>query len=171
MTTQIENKMIWICVRTELKRETFAQKNLARTGLDIYCPRYERWIAHARRRERVARPLFPNYLFAGSAGGLEAMGHARRTPGVASLAGRDLASAVVPEAVIAFLRARETSSGFVELARFVPGDAIKITGGPLQGCAAIFHERQDERRSSILLSLLGRQHAVDVYSADLESAA
>ncbi len=171
MATGTEHKSVWICVRTEPQRESFAQANLARTGLDLYCPRTRRWISHARRRELVARPLFPNYLFAGSAHGLEAMGHVRRTPGVAALAGRDLAAAIVPDAVIAGLRARKVDAGFIELEPFRPGDAVTIQGGPFQGFAAIFHEKQDDRRSSILLSLLGRQHSVGVFSADLASAA
>ena len=171
METDKSNKLVWICVRTQPQRETFAQGHLARTGLEIYCPRHRRWVSHARRRELVMRPLFPNYLFAGSDRGLEALGHVRRTPGVASLAARDLAGAVVPDAVIACLRARESGSGFVELKQFRPGEAVKITGGPFQGVEAIFQEKRDDRRSSILLSLLGRQHSVGVFSADLESAA
>ena len=162
----------WVCVRTEPQREDWAEANLTRTGLDVYCPRQERWISHARRRQLVARPLFPNYLFARSAHGLDAMGHVKRTPGVSSLAGRDLASSTVTDGVIAALRARETAAGFIDLAPALcaPGTKIKITAGPFNGIEAIFREPRDDRRALILLSMLGKQHSVVVHTSLLECA-
>ena len=163
----------WVCVRTEPHREVLAESQLRQTGLEIYCPRYQRWISSGRRRQLVARPLFPNYIFARSVSGLDAMGHIKRTRGVSSLAGRDLASAIVPDLVIEGLRARETSAGIVELAadRFAAGETVKITVGPFEGFHAIFQEKQDDRRALIMLSLLGKSHSVSVLANFLEKAA
>ena len=33
----------WVCVRTEPQREDWAEANLTRTGLDVYCPRWEQY--------------------------------------------------------------------------------------------------------------------------------
>lgn len=49
----------WVCVLTERHRETLAEGQLRHTGLEVYCPRYQRRVSSGRRRQFVARPLFP----------------------------------------------------------------------------------------------------------------
>lgn len=166
-------KPTWVCVRSEPHREFFAEANLQRAHFEVYCPRHERVISHARKTALVLRPLFPNYLFVRSASGLIGLGEVRRAPGVSALAARDLASAVVPDAIIASLRARENGQGKVELDadRFFEGEAVRLARGPFADIAAIFAEKHDERRCRILLSMLGKQHSVLVPSKDLEKVA
>ena len=163
----------WVCVRSEPHREFFAEANLQRARFEVYCPRYERLISHARKTTLVLRPLFPNYLFVRSASGFIGLGAVRRTPGVSALAARDLPSAVVPDAIIASLRACENGQGTVQLGadRFCKGEAVRLARGPFADIAAIFAEKHDERRCRILLSMLGKQHSVLVLSKDLEKAA
>ena len=163
----------WVCVRSEPHREFFAEANLRRADFEVYCPRHERLISHARKRLRVLRPLFPNYLFVRSASGFIGLGAVRRTPGVSALAARDFPSAVVPDAIIASLRARENGHGTVELDadRFRAGEAVRLARGPFADIAAIFAEKHDERRCRILLSMLGKQHSVLVLSNELEKVA
>jgi len=166
-------KPTWVCVRSEPHKEFFAEANLRRAAFEVYCPRYERLISHARKSALVLRPLFPNYLFVRSASGLIALGDVKRTPGVSTLAARDLPSAVVPDAIIASLRARENGQGKVQLGadRFCKGEAVRLARGPFADIAAIFAEKHDERRCRILLSMLGKQHTVLVLSNDLEKVA
>ena len=162
----------WVCVRSEPHCESFAEANLQRAGFEVYCPRYERWISHARRRKMALRPLFPNYLFVRSSLGLDGMGPVKRTPGVSSLAARDLAAAVVPDAILEMVRARENEAGSVEFGteRFQKGEAVRVTAGAFTDFAAVFAETHDERRCRILLSMLGKQHSVLVLSHFLEKA-
>ncbi len=163
----------WICIRTEAHKEAFAESNLKKAGFEVYCPRFERWISHARRRQLVKRPLFPNYLFVRSDAGIEGMGAVKRTPGVSTLAARDLASSVVPDAVIGMVRAREDQSGAVvfQAERFKAGETVRVTAGPFTDFEAVFAESHDERRCRILLSMLGKQHSVLVLSHFLDKAA
>ena len=170
---EISSQNPWVCIRSEPHRESFAEANLLRAGFEVYCPRFERWISHARRRQMVRRPLFPNYLFVRSALGLGGMGPIKRTPGVSSLAARDLASAIVPDAIIALVRKRENEAGCVEFGteRFATGEAVRVTAGPFTDFEAVFAEKHDERRCRILLSMLGKQHSVVVLSHFLEKAA
>jgi len=162
----------WVCVRSEPHRESFAEGNLSRVGFEVYCPRYERQISHSRRRQIVMRPLFPSYLFVYSSLGLDGMGSLRRTPGVRSLAARDLKSALVPDALISSLRASENHAGCVELSidQFMRGQTVRVTAGPFADLEAVFVEKHDERRCRILLSLLGKQHSVLLPSHSLERA-
>lgn len=167
----LTNVSPWICVRSEPHREAVVEANLRRGGFEVYCPRYQRWITHARRRQLVRQPLFPSYLFTRSALGLEAMCSVRRTPGVASLAARDLASAIVSQSVIEAIRAREGADGCVEFQdRFKPGETVQVEGLPLD-LQAVFSAREDDHRSKILLSLLGKQHSVTVLTRALSNVA
>lgn len=163
----------WICVRSEPHREFFAEANLQRANYEVYCPRYERLISHARKKVLVLRPLFPNYLFVRSATGLFGLGDVRRTPGVNSLAARDLQSATVPDAIISGLREREDEHGKILFGvdRFHPGDPVRLSRGPFAEIDAVFAERHDDRRCRILLNMLGKQHSVTVLSELLEKVA
>ena len=55
--------MDWYAVQTQPNRENLAVSNLERQGFDVWLPRIERIIRHARQIRRVKRPLFPGYLF------------------------------------------------------------------------------------------------------------
>lgn len=94
----------------------------------------------------------------------------QRTPGVVALASHDLLSAVVADAVIDALRARENEVGVIEFdaARFSTGDAVRITAGAFADFEAIFAEDHDGRRCRVLLSLLGKQHSILTHSHFLE---
>ena len=163
----------WVCVRSEPNREFFAEANLLRRDFEVYCPRFERMISHARKKVLVLRPFFPNYLFVRSAAGLIGLGDVKRTPGVSSLAARDLHSALVPDPVIAALRARENESGHIQLSadRFRAGETVRLSRGPFVELEAVFAEKHDDRRCRILLSMLGKQHSVIVLSDHLEKIA
>ena len=163
----------WVCVRSEPNREFFAEANLQRSKFEVYCPRYERLISHARKKILVLRPLFPNYLFVRSAAGIFGLGDVKRTPGVSTLAARDLQSALVHDAIIDALRAREDEHGKVQFGadRFRPGEAVRLARGPFADLEAVFAEKHDERRCRILLNMLGKQHSVIVLSEVLEKVA
>ena len=163
----------WVCVRSEPNREFFAEANLQRANFEVYCPRYERLISHARKKTLVLRPLFPNYLFVRSAAGLFGLGDVKRTPGVSALAARDLQSALVADGIILGLRARENEYGKIQFGtdRFRSGELVRLARGPFAELEAVFAEGHDKRRCRILLSMLGRQHSVLVLSDDLEKVA
>lgn len=173
MTDVGVSKSAWVCVRTEVHREAIASENLRRSGLEVFYPRYQRWISSARRKQLVLRPLFPNYVFAKSADGIDRMGHVKRTPGVCGLAAHDLISAVVPDAVIDALRERQNAEGYFDLShqRFVRGEMVRLNAGPFVDLEAVFSERKDEHRSLILLSMLGKQHPIEVLSNFLDKVA
>ena len=163
----------WLCVRSEPHREFFAEANLKRAEFEVYCPRYERIVSHARKRVLVLKPLFPNYLFVRSSLGLFGLGDVKRTPGVSSFAAGDLHSALVPDKIIMGLRARENEFGKIQLGadRFRVGEAVRLARGTFADIDAVFSEKHDEQRCRILLSMLGKQHSVLVRLDDLEKVA
>ena len=55
--------MDWYAVQTQPNRENLAVSDLERQGFDVWLPRIERIIRHARQIRRVKRPLFRSYCY------------------------------------------------------------------------------------------------------------
>lgn len=157
----------WVCARTEPHREAFAEAQLVHAGLEVYCPRYARWISSGRKKSLVKRPLFASYLFVRTDENPEKIWQIKRLPGIASLASKTISSAIVDDRVIDEIRSREKEGVVIlDSDRFKAGETVRISGGPLQGINAIFEARSDAERCRILLSLLGGMQSV-LISAEL----
>jgi transcriptional antiterminator RfaH len=152
--------MNWLCVRVGPHKEAFASDQLAHVGVEVYYPKYQRWIKHARQRKLVLRPLFPNYIFIHIDD--DSRGLVMRTPGVQSLVGGVQSPSHVPEELIALMKARENASGIVDIDREMLrlGDKIVIHEGPFAGFDAVFLEYDDKKRVNLLIEFLGKQHRV-----------
>ena len=160
----------WFCARTLPHKEKFAQENLAKRGLTVYCPRYHKWISSARKKQLVSRPLFPGYLFVRQAEGASFFGILKRAPGISTIIGGHSGFSVLPDDVIAKLKQGENESGFIEINanRFKKGDKIKLTDERFAGLECVFEEQDDLRRSIILLKMLGKAHRIKVLTNSLD---
>src|SRR3546814_492538 len=107
--------MRWHAVQTKPGQEDKAAFNLRRQGYGVYLPKYARLRRHARRVERVARPLFSGYLFVAVDAGRQGWRAINSTLGVARVVAAADAPIAVPEAVIEGLRARKGKDGCVRL--------------------------------------------------------
>ena len=150
----------WYAVHTHVAAEAKAASHLERQGFSVYLPRYLRRRSHARRIERVPRPLFPRYLFVSL--NLEAPGWraVRSTIGVLRLVSEGDHPLPLPERVIASVRAREDAAGMIALgdaAGLKSGDRVRIVDGPMADCVGLFDSATDQERVVVLLDLLGRQ--------------
>ncbi len=160
----------WLCVRTVVGREDYARQSIELLGHECYIPKYEKIISHARQRRVVQRAFFPGYLFAAAGHTLGVAGAINRTCGVLAVVGGPHGEMRVPEQLIGELRARENTSGFIEMSAhsFRPGQKVRIIAGPCAGVTAMFAESSDERRATILIDLLGKSHAVSVSCSALD---
>lgn len=150
----------WYVVQTQVHAENKAVANLKRQGFDVYLPRYLKRRRHARRIETVPAPLFPRYLFVGFDRMLARWRSIHSTVGVSHLVRYGDEPAIVPEYVIAELRAREGEDGFVKLSRapqFARGEKIRVVDGAFSACFGSFEGMADRDRVAILLDLLGRK--------------
>src|SRR3546814_54129 len=91
--------MRWHAVQTKPVQEDKASMTLRRQGYGVYLPKYARLRRHARRVERVARPLFSGYLFVAVDAGRQGWRAINSTLGVARLVAAADAPVAVPEAV------------------------------------------------------------------------
>lgn len=163
--------MFWACARTEVQRETVAERHLKLAGFSTYLPKIkvERHAARADGRappEDATAPLFPSYIFLTIAARWYA---ATTSIGVAALLMHDGHPARVPDDVIAELRGRERD-GLVVLPKrpaLTPGDRVRIMAGPFQNHLAIFASLKPHERVAVLLSLFGAPRTVELARRDI----
>jgi transcriptional antiterminator RfaH len=150
----------WYVVQTHAHAEAKAIGHLARQGFDAYLPRYLKRRRHARRIETVSAPLFPRYLFVTIDMMCQRWRAVRSTIGVTRLVCNGDDPVPVAESVIATLRGREDSQGFVVLRprpQFAPGEKVRVLDGVFADCLGLFDGMKDSDRVAVLLDLLGRK--------------
>lgn len=177
--SRTQGPLVWVVVVSKPGQERRAARELQQQAaefgeaFEVYLPMK---LSMNRRRELVASPFFPRYLFARMDLRLSSWKKIWATYGVSGLLG---GSADRPfglaDWVIERLRAQE-DAGFIRMGLeadaaacgFGGGDMVRVAGGVLEG---VFLERVDEKRAAILVSLLGRDSRVTVDLAKLRSAA
>lgn len=143
----------WAVARLEPNRERLAIHCLTLAGYPTYLPRLrEQRIRHGRRIE-VRSALFPGYAFVSITLQWRA---ARWSVGVTGLIMNGAGPARVADHIIDEIRSREVR-GLIELPRreLVPGDAIRISRGPLVGQLGLFQGMRGSERVLVLLQMLG----------------
>lgn len=157
--------MHWYVVQAKPRRESIAEGNLQRQCYVTYLPKIR---LRKRRRDRwtnVVEPLFPCYLFIRVDTGAQSLSPVRSTVGVANLVRFGHLLRPVPDAVIDYLKARESDGTGLrtdDAWPHRPGDAVRVLAGPFAGLEGIYHERVQENRALLLLELLGRLNTVTV---------
>ena len=163
----------WYVVQTHVNGETKAALNLRRQGYEIYLPRCLKRRRHARKVDLVARPLFPRYLFVAVDTATQRWRSIQSTLGVSHLVTVGNEPAVLPEGIVAALKAREDAKGFVRMAasrKFAPGDKVRVLEGVFKDSAGIFDGVAENDRISILLEMLGSKVRVHL-DVDMIAAA
>lgn len=153
--------MHWYAVNTKPRQEGLAEQNLQRLGVETLYPLLRQNKVIRRRRQSVLSPLFPRYLFARF--NLEAHYRAvRYTRGVQEVVAFGAEPARVDEAVIESIQSRLHNGCLtVQSVSFLPGQAVRIHGGPLRGIEAVFEkELSDPQRVILLLNTLSYQARV-----------
>lgn len=154
----------WYTVFCKPRGESTAEANLNNQGYTVYLPRLLTQRRRAGKWVNLIQPLFPRYLFLKPRDGEQSLSPVRSTLGVASLVGFGTQPALVPNDVIAGLRAQEDAAAGVHVFRrnFQPGDAVKLLDGPFCGLQAIFDKETGEERVIVLLELLGKMNSLTV---------
>lgn len=163
----------WYLVHTLPHNEMRADINLRRQGFGTYLPRYQRQRRHARRTDLVARPLFPRYLFVQFDLARDMWRSVCSTFGVSALVFTCEKPAALSHHVIDEIRAREDEDGFVVLnlpTGLKPGSPVRLVDGLFADHQGVLERIADEKRVSVLLSLLGRQVRVFVPAASVAVA-
>ena len=137
-------------------------------------PRYLKTRRHARKVDRVLRPLFPRYLFVRLDTAVDPWLAIRSTIGVCDFVRNGESPAWLADDVVDEIRARETDGGdvpLVDVRRLEPGAALEIIDGPFAERVGIFDRIDDSERVILLLRLMGRELKVRVPSRALAACA
>jgi transcriptional antiterminator RfaH len=144
----------WLLVHTKPKQERVAERALTTRGLSVYCPRVLEPRAHIR-APRGPMPLFPSYVLC-NATPEDGLAASTYCPGVHRLVRFGDAFAVLGDADVAVLRARESKEGYLVIPRspIRNGNLVRITRGPLSGLDAVVDGLvPSKERVRLLLSL------------------
>ena len=149
----------WFAVHTKIHQEHKSSHYLASLGFDVFFPKFYKWRSHARKKERIAAPLFPRYIFVRTdltPNHWRAIHYAR---GVSEIVRQGHEPSPVPDDVIHELKAASEHGDIVPLSTlsmFQKGDRIRVEQGSLKGHEGFFEKLSSHERVSLLLELLGR---------------
>jgi transcriptional antiterminator RfaH len=162
--------VVWIVVVSKPGQERRAKRELEQQGFEIYLPMK---LVVNRKRELIASPFFPRYMFARVSLQVGDWRAIWSTYGVQGLLGSPTRPHGVADAVVERIQAAE-ESGFIKMGlaaaagHFAGGQRVRMAGSDaLEG---IFLEAVDEKRAAILVSLLGRDSRVTVDLSKLRAA-
>lgn len=164
----------WFAVFCKPRQERKALEHLERQGFQCFLPMalnpYQR---RSRGRQPRTEPLFPRYLFLNAVPEVQNLAAVRSTRGVMGLVRSGPSPVTVPGHIVEGLRHRQDpETGLIPLApdRVQVGDAVRVFDGPFAGAQGILKERNGERRSLILMSILGRETTLEVDALLLQRA-
>ena len=167
----------WIVARIHHQREKWACENIMRQGAIPYLPMFaERKVTGRKRKIITLRPryLFPGYGFIKTDGRWRFL---MSTFGVMDIVLSGSSPAVLPDAEIERLKAREDADGFVVLPkptkdgeRFERGVEVRVSGGLYSGYKGIYQGCSSQERQEVLLDYLGRKTRFLIEDEHLESA-
>jgi transcriptional antiterminator RfaH len=161
---------LWYVARVKRRQEQQVLVVLGHKQIETYFP-----LLPAKRRRGVAEPaepLFPGYMFARLDAETPEWVETRSAPGVVYFLGADRVPTAVPDILIEEIRerVRRQSSG-PPVARYRPGQKVKIIEGPFDGLEAIFDGTLSSTgRSRVLVMIVGRLAPVQIDVDSLASA-
>lgn len=154
----------WYAVRTRSNYEFKVSYLLNKRSVETFYPTVLKWGRRKDRKMKVARPLFPGYLFVKCAATASDWLEVRKTEGVVNILGTRQAPLTIPEEQIENVR-KIVESGIDPLPHpyLNVGERIVVVDGPLRGAIGIF-ERFNDKKGTLVISvdLLGRSLAAEV---------
>lgn len=147
----------WIVCNTHANQEQLAITHLKRQKYDIYCPMYIKHLNHARRIEKVERPLFPGYVFIHTDPVHDCWRPVLSTVGIRSVVrfGENLGT--VSDDFIQSLRSREQDGHIVTPAHnYRIGQRVQVNAGPFDGVVATILSMDEKQRLVVLMDIMQR---------------
>lgn len=171
-STNASHQLNWFCLHTKPRREARAAQHLvSQLDIETYFPRISERRIYRRAPREMVEPLFPRYLFCrvDAASQLRAVRYAPDVIDVVRTGGEPV---VVSERLVTQLKCWTGDSEILRIQNvFLPGERVKITGGPMLGLEAIVLESKSQgERVAILLSILGRDAHLTISRLHLAKA-
>jgi transcription antitermination factor NusG len=156
----------WFAITVKHQHEAAVRRALDFRQVHCYAPTYyamQRW---SDRVKRVARPLFPGYVFCRFL--LDERKRVLSTPGVCSIISFGTETIPIPVEEIAQIKRMLAAPYMLEPWPFLQaGQRVSITAGPLAGLSGIFERREEGGRLIVGIEILRRSVAVHFEASDL----
>lgn len=154
----------WYTVFCKPRGEKTAEANLINQGYTVYLPRLLTQRRRAGKWVDKVEPLFPRYLFLKPRDAQQSLAPVRFTLGVTGLVRFGWQPAMVSDALIEELRARQDPETGVHVRQtvFKRGAPVKFIDGPLAGLEGVFGMDTGTERVVVLLELLGKMNRLKV---------
>ncbi|PSU33203.1 transcription/translation regulatory transformer protein RfaH [Photobacterium lutimaris] len=154
------------CKRSEQERAVI---NLDRQGVECYYPQVTVDKIVRGKRVTAFEPLFPGYMFAYFDPENISYTTVRSTRGVADFIRQGARPQTVNPDLIYSLMINEDSEEHQKKLSDLPkpGESLKLTQGQFKGIEAIYQEPDGEKRSFMMIQLLGKPVKVSVQNEDL----
>ncbi|MDX3774147.1 transcription/translation regulatory transformer protein RfaH [Chromatiaceae bacterium AAb-1] len=149
---------VWHLLYCKPRQEVRAQQHLANQGLSSFLPLITINKLRAGKRVTVTEPLFPRYLFLHLPQQNINLSTVRSTRGVSDFVRFGSELVKVPAQLIASLTRQQIAlqQQYSETPLFRKGEALDITDGPFSGLEAVYNMAEGDKRSCILINLLGQ---------------
>jgi len=176
MSALAENQQMrstgWIALYTKANQERTALTNIKRQNFSAYCPMIERTRKHARKVEKVRRPLFPSYVFVRLDEQKFQWRPLLSTIGVQSVIRFNDRLGFMPEGFVEELQDFEKKDKLRAMTapKFMAGMKVKMLDGPFQNLIAKVLSLPEKDRVWLLLDIMGRKVRIqhDVWSVTLK---
>ncbi|MBW3138183.1 transcription/translation regulatory transformer protein RfaH [Ferrimonas balearica] len=152
----------WYLLYCKGKKEAAARAYLEQRNLSCFLPEAEVECIKRGKRTLVNAPLFPNYLFVRFDPFQTPIRTVLAAPGVSSMVRTDGQLRPVETSVVVGLRQKLAANPLRIVDVPEPGDRVEILDGPFSSLHAIFTEPDGEKRSRVLLEILGNQQQIAV---------
>ena len=162
--------MKWYLIQTKTNSEKFAVSNLKNQGFTCWYPEYEKIITHARKKQKIKKPLFPSYIFIKM--NLENIQWSaiNYTPGVKGMITYGGKPAILGDKYYNQLINMLNKDGLFEYNEMYIGKKVKIISGPFLGMVGKIDRIDAKSRVRILLDILGNNIKSTITTDKLASA-
>lgn len=160
----IVSALNWYAVRTRSNYEFQVSYLLNKRLINTFYPTVLKWSRRRDRKIKVARPLFPGYLFVECSSNPRDWLEIKKTDGVVNILGTKEAPLPIPvEQIDGVKRIVEAGIDPLPHPYLNIGDRVVVVEGPLRGAIGIFEKFNDKKGTLIIsVDLLGRSLAAEV---------
>lgn len=161
--TSSDDEALWYLAQTRPNCHQIAQSNLARQGFASFLPVLDETVRRFGQFRPILRPLFPGYVFVRLDPQQGRWASVKATTGITRLVGFGAGPAVVPDDLIAQIKARCDATGrLLPVSDLRGGEVVTLRQGPFADFTATVQQMDPDRRVWVLLDLMGAQTRVAV---------
>lgn len=161
----------WYAVYTQLHRELRAQAQLQNQNYQVYLPKRNKTVRHARKLKTVPSPFFPRYLFITLDLTVDQWRNVNSTFGVCSLIMAGEQPHPIPQGVVEAMMAATDAAGYLSFAqKLMIGGTVRLLAGPFADRLGTLDRLDDSGRVRVLLDIMGGTVPVRLSAAQVIAA-